>query len=203
MSSVEVLAELTKLRQICCDPHLLYENYKGGAAKLDAIVELVLSAIDAGEKILVFSQFTSFLELIAKRLGAVQVNYYTITGATPKQKRVALVNKFNVDDTPVFLISLKAGGTGLNLTGASVVIHADPWWNAAAQNQATDRAHRIGQTRVVSVQRVIAKGTIEERIMRLQVAKSELAEQVIGASGVSLSSLSTEDLIDLLSDGEM
>ena len=117
---------------------------------------------------------------------------------TPKKRRLALVNAFNADDTPVFLVSLKAGGTGLNLTGASVVVHADPWWNAAAQNQATDRAHRIGQDKVVSVQKVIAKGTIEERIMRLQEAKSDLAEQIVGAGGVSLASLTREDLIDLL-----
>ncbi|WP_080797033.1 DEAD/DEAH box helicase [Arabiibacter massiliensis] len=196
---VEVLAELTKLRQLCCDPRLLYENYDGPAAKLDAIMELVGSARDAGEKTLVFSQFTSFLDRIAERLDAAGAGYYTITGATPKKRRLALVNAFNADGTPVFLVSLKAGGTGLNLTGASVVIHADPWWNAAAQNQATDRAHRIGQDKVVSVQKVIAQGTIEERIVRLQQAKSELAEQIIGAGGISLASLSREDLIDLLS----
>ena len=195
---VEVLAELTKLRQLCCDPRLLYENYERGAAKLDAIMELVSSARDAGEKTLVFSQFTSFLDRIAERLDAAGVGYFTITGATPKKRRLALVNAFNADDTPVFLVSLKAGGTGLNLTGASVVVHADPWWNAAAQNQATDRAHRIGQDKVVSVQKVIAKGTIEERIMRLQEAKSDLAEQIVGAGGVSLASLTREDLIDLL-----
>lgn len=200
VTTVEVLAELTKLRQICCDPQLLYDNYKGGSAKLDAIVELVLSAIDAGEKVLVFSQFTSFLSLISKQLDKAGIAHYTITGSTAKQRRIALVNRFNEDDTPAFLISLKAGGTGLNLTGASVVIHADPWWNAAAQNQATDRAHRIGQTRVVSVQKVIAKGTIEERILKLQEAKSELAAQVIGASGVALSSLTAEDLFELLND---
>lgn len=197
---VEVLAELTKLRQLCCDPQLVYENYKGGSAKLDAILDLVLAANDAGEKVLVFSQFTSFLARISQRLLAAEIDHYTITGATPKQKRVALVNMFNEDSTPAFLISLKAGGTGLNLTGASVVIHADPWWNAAAQNQATDRAHRIGQTKVVSVQKVIAKGTIEERILKLQEAKSELAAQVVGASGVSLASLSAEDLFELLND---
>lgn len=195
---VEILAELTKLRQLCCDPRLLYENYAGHAAKLDAIAELVDSAMDAGEKTLVFSQFTSFLALIADQLDARGVPYFTITGATPKKRRLELVNAFNADDTPVFLVSLKAGGTGLNLTGASVVVHADPWWNAAAQNQATDRAHRIGQTQMVSVHKVIAKGTIEERILHLQDAKNELADQVIGGGGVSLASLSQEELLDLL-----
>lgn len=195
---VEILAELTKLRQLCCDPRLLYENYAGHAAKLDAIAEIVESAMDAGEKTLVFSQFTSFLQLIADVLDARGVPYFTITGATPKKRRLELVNRFNDDDTPVFLVSLKAGGTGLNLTGASVVVHADPWWNAAAQNQATDRAHRIGQTQVVSVHKVIAKDTVEERILHLQDAKTDLADQVIGAGGVSLATLSQEELLDLL-----
>ncbi len=195
---VEVLAELTKLRQLCCDPRLLYDDYRSHGAKLDAIMELVESARAGGEKALVFSQFTSFLSLIAERLDAAGVPYCTITGATPKKRRLELVNAFNEDDTPAFLVSLKAGGTGLNLTGASVVIHADPWWNAAAQDQATDRAHRIGQTKVVSVQKVIAKDTIEERIVRLQEAKSELADRIVGASGISLASLSRDDLIDLL-----
>ena len=195
---VEVLAELTKLRQLCCDPRLLYEDYAGHAAKLDAIAEIVESAMDAGEKTLVFSQFTSFLQLIAEVLDTRGVPYFTITGATPKKRRLELVNAFNADDTPVFLVSLKAGGTGLNLTGASVVVHADPWWNAAAQNQATDRAHRIGQTQVVSVHKVIAKDTVEERILHLQDAKTDLADQVIGAGGVSLATLSREELLDLL-----
>ena len=198
VSTVEVLAELTKLRQLCCDPRLLFEDYHGRGAKLSTIMELVASAMEGGEKTLVFSQFTSFLDLIAEQLDEDGTPYYTITGATPKAARVKLVDEFNENDVPVFLVSLKAGGTGLNLTGASVVIHADPWWNAAAQQQATDRAHRIGQTRVVSVQKVIAKGTIEERILRLQEEKSKLADQVIGASGVSLASLSTDDLIELL-----
>ena len=201
-SKVQILAELTRLRQLCCDPGLVYDDYKGPAAKLDAICDLVESAIEGGEKSLVFSQFTSFLSRIADRLDDMGVPYFTITGATPKRERLSLVNRFNADDTPVFLISLKAGGTGLNLTGASVVIHADPWWNAAAQDQATDRAHRIGQTRVVSVERVIAKGTIEERIVELQESKSSLADQVVGASGVSLASLSREQLADLLSPEE-
>ncbi len=201
INKVEVLAELTRLRQICCDPALLYENYRGPAAKLDAILELVAQAREAGRKVLVFSQFTSYLSRIAYALDVQEVGYYTITGSTPKQKRLELVNAFNADDTPVFLVSLKAGGTGLNLIGASVVIHADPWWNAAAQNQATDRAHRIGQERDVTVYRVIAKGSIEERILRLQEAKTELADQIIGSSGsVSLSALTREDLIDLLGD---
>lgn len=200
VSSVEVLAELTKLRQLCCDPRLLYSDYKHAGTKIQTIAEIINSTIEAEEKVLVFSQFTSFLELIATHLDDEKIKYYTITGKTNKKKRLDLVNAFNEDDVPVFLISLKAGGTGLNLTGASVVIHADPWWNAAAQQQATDRAHRIGQTRVVSVQKVIAKGTIEERILKLQEEKSKLATQIVNAGGISLANLSSQDLIDLLSD---
>ncbi len=197
---IAVLAELTKLRQICCDPKLLYSNYKHRAAKMGAICELVQNAVDNGQKVLVFSQFTSFLDLIARELDARKLAHYTITGATPKRERMNLVDKFNADDVPVFLISLKAGGTGLNLVGASVVIHADPWWNAAAQNQATDRAHRIGQTRDVSVFKVIADGTIEERILKLQEAKSDLADAVLAADGASLGSLSRDELIALLTE---
>ena len=195
---IAVLAELTKLRQLCCDPRLLYEDASQPGAKLAAIAQLVESAHEAGQKALVFSQFTSFLELIAAELSAHGWDYYTITGATPKEERLRLVERFNADEVPVFLISLKAGGTGLNLTGASVVIHADPWWNAAAQNQATDRAHRIGQTRDVSVFKVIADGTIEERIVRLQEAKSSLADAVLGADSASLAALSRDELIELL-----
>ncbi len=134
--------------------------------------------MDEGKKVLVFSQFTSFLDLIGTRLAEHGVNFYTITGETPKKRRVELVDEFNGNDVPVFLISLKAGNTGLNLVGASVVVHADPWWNAAAQNQATDRAHRIGQTQDVNVYQIVAKDTIEERILKLQEKKSELAQQV-------------------------
>ncbi|MGN0038148.1 MAG: SNF2-related protein [Coriobacteriales bacterium] len=196
-----ILAALTRLRQICCDPRLIYSDYKHAGAKMGTICELIASAIDSGQKVLVFSQFTSFLDLIAAELAARGWEHYTITGATPKKERVKLVERFNADEVPVFLISLKAGGTGLNLVGASVVIHADPWWNAAAQNQATDRAHRIGQTRDVSVFKVIADGTIEERILELQEAKSNLADAVLSADSTSLASLSREELISLLSEG--
>lgn len=197
-SAVEVLAELTRLRQIALDPALVFENYKGGAEKLGVIMELVDEAMEAGRKVLIFSQFTSYLDVLSAELDRRGIGHFAITGATPKRERVRLVNEFNGDETPVFLVSLKAGGTGLNLTGASVVVHADPWWNAAAQNQATDRAHRIGQTQVVSVHKVIAKDTVEERILHLQDAKTDLADQVIGAGGVSLASLSQEELLDLL-----
>ncbi len=198
-NKMQVLAELMKLRQICCDPGLCFENYKGESAKLEACAELVKSAVEGGHKILLFSQFTSMLELVAARLGEEGISFYTITGATPKEKRLQLVKSFNTDETKVFLISLKAGGVGLNLTGADVVIHYDPWWNLAVQNQATDRAHRIGQTKMVVVYRLIAKGTIEEKIQELQESKRALSEQVIQGDAGQLGGMSKEDFISLLS----
>ena len=202
-SAVEVLAELTRLRQIALDPALVFENYKGGAEKLGAIMELVDEAMEAGRKVLIFSQFTSYLDVLSAELNRRGIGHFAITGATPKRERVRLVNEFNGDETPVFLVSLKAGGTGLNLTGASVVVHADPWWNAAATDQATDRAHRIGQNREVDVYKVVAKGTIEERIVALQQAKRDLADSVIAATaGEALAGLTRERLAELLGEAD-
>lgn len=202
-SAVEVLAELTRLRQIALDPALVFENYKGGAEKLGAIMELVDEAMEAGRKVLIFSQFTSYLDVLSAELDRRGIGHFAITGATPKRERVRLVNEFNGDETPVFLVSLKAGGTGLNLTGASVVVHADPWWNAAATDQATDRAHRIGQNREVDVYKVVAKGTIEERIVALQQAKRDLADSVIAATaGEALAGLTRERLAELLGEAD-
>lgn len=195
---LRILAELTRLRQICCDPHLCYENYKGESAKLESCMELIESAISGGHKILLFSQFTSMLAIIEEALKERKTAYYKITGETSKQERLAMVKQFNEDDTPVFLISLKAGGVGLNLTGADVVIHYDPWWNVAVQNQATDRAHRIGQTKKVTVYKMIVKGTIEEKIVKLQESKKDLADNIINGENVGLGSLSREELMDLL-----
>ena len=195
---LQILAQLTKLRQLCCDPSLCYSNYKGGSAKLDTCIELILGGIGGGHKILVFSQFTSMLELIGKRLKKEGVAYYTLTGSTPKEERIRMVGAFQGDSVPVFLISLKAGGTGLNLTAADIVIHYDPWWNVAAQNQATDRTHRIGQKKQVSVFKLIMKNTIEENIMKLQESKKDLAEQIITEGTLSLASLTREDLLEIL-----
>jgi SNF2 family DNA or RNA helicase len=193
-----ILAELTRLRQICCDPSLCYENYKGDGAKLEACMQLISSAMDGGHRMLVFSQFTSMLEILERELEKEKIPYFKITGSTSKEKRLQMVKAFNEGDTPVFLISLKAGGVGLNLTGADVVIHYDPWWNLAVQNQATDRAHRIGQTKKVTVYKLIAKGTIEEKIQELQEKKRDLAEQVIGGETGNLGSLSREEIMGLL-----
>ena len=197
-NKIQILAELTRIRQICCDPSLIFEDYKGESAKRTACLELVRSAIEGEHKILLFSQFTSMLELLEKDLTDEGIAYYKITGSTPKQERLELVQKFNGDSTPVFLISLKAGGTGLNLTGADVVIHYDPWWNVAAQNQATDRAHRIGQTRIVSVYRIIAKNSVEEKILELQETKQNLADEILSGNTGGIGSMSREELLALL-----
>ena len=199
-NKIAILAEITKTRQICCDPGLLFENYDGDSAKRLACMELVQSVADGGHKMLLFSQFTSMLELLEEDLKKAGLSYYKITGSTPKEERVRLVNEFNGDDTPVFLISLKAGGTGLNLTGADIVIHYDPWWNTAAQDQATDRAHRIGQTKKVTVYRIIAKDTIEEKILQLQETKKELADSVLSGETRSLGSMTKEELLEILGE---
>ena len=196
----EILALLTRLRQICCDPSLVYENYGGGSAKLELCMELLDQCVDGGHKVLLFSQFTSMLDIIESRLRAAGIAYYMLTGKTNPSQRLAMVNAFNADDTPVFLISLKAGGTGLNLTGADVVIHYDPWWNISAQNQATDRAHRIGQKRSLQIYKLILKDTIEERILALQQSKADLVEKIIEADGDSLSAISPEELLALLAE---
>ncbi len=197
-NKIKVLAELTRLRQICCDPHLCFDNYEGSSAKLDSCIELVQSAMDSGHKMLLFSQFTSMLGRIRNRLEENGIPYYMITGETSKEKRLQLVKAFNEDDVPIFLISLKAGGVGLNLTGADVVIHYDPWWNAAAQNQATDRAHRIGQTKKVTVYKIIVRHSVEEKILKLQETKRDLAEQVMSGELGQLGSMSKEELMELL-----
>ena len=197
-SRIQILAELMRIRQICCDPSLCFEAYGGDSAKRLACMELVHSVIDGEHKALIFSQFTSMLALLEKDLQQEGIPYYVITGSTPKEKRLQMAKAFNNDSTPVFLISLKAGGTGLNLTGADVVIHYDPWWNAAVQNQATDRAHRIGQDKVVTVYQLILKNTIEERIVRMQQEKRDLAEDILSSEAAASSAISREDLLELL-----
>ncbi|MCR4632968.1 MAG: DEAD/DEAH box helicase [Erysipelotrichaceae bacterium] len=197
-NKIAVLAELMKLRQVCCEPGLIYEDFDGESAKRQACLELIKSAILEGHKILLFSQFTSMLEIIGKQLKKEEIPYYTITGATKKEERLKLVEAFNEDEVPLFLISLKAGGTGLNLTGADIVIHYDPWWNLAAQNQATDRAHRIGQKRVVTVYKIIAEDSIEEKIIDMQERKARLADDILDNETVSLFTLSKEELLQLL-----
>ena len=195
---LKILAAITRLRQICCAPALVYEDYQGGSAKMDTCLELIQNAIEGGHKILLFSQFTSIFDLLEPRLKKEKISFFRLDGSTNKIKRAFMVDNFNNDDTPLFLISLKAGGTGLNLTSASIVIHFDPWWNIAAQNQATDRTHRIGQTKVVSVFKLIAKNTIEEKILQLQDAKQELSDQIINEGGASIANLTKDDFEQLL-----
>ncbi|MEG1687895.1 MAG: DEAD/DEAH box helicase [Angelakisella sp.] len=194
---IQILAMITRLRQLCCDPALVYENYNQGSAKLELCLELVQSCMESGHRVLLFSQFTSMLARIADRLDAMDIDYLTITGQTAVGGRLELVNSFNEGTVPVFLISLKAGGTGLNLTGADVVIHYDPWWNSSAQNQATDRAHRIGQTKTVQVYKLIVKGTIEERILAMQRAKMELADLVVKEGDGAFARMTKEEILTL------
>lgn len=198
-NKLQILAELTRLRQICCDPALCYEDYHQGSAKLELCMEMVEDAVESGHKILLFSQFTTMLDTIGKALKKKKIAYYVLTGETKKEKRVELANAFNSNQVPVFLISLRAGGTGLNLTGADMVIHFDPWWNVAAQNQATDRAHRIGQKRVVSVFQMITANSIEEKIQQLQEKKKDLSDSIIAGDGMADTKLTKEDLLQILS----
>lgn len=199
-NKLQILSELTKLREICCDPELLFENYDGESAKRVMCVDLVKRAIEGEHRVLIFSQFTSMLSLLEQDLTREGITYYKITGSTKKEERVHLVKQFNEGNVPVFLISLKAGGTGLNLTGADTVIHYDPWWNQAAQNQATDRAHRIGQKKVVTVYKLIAKGSIEEKILKMQEMKKNLADEILSGETGGLASMSRDELLGLLGE---
>lgn len=198
-SRIKILALLTRLRQIACDPSIFLEDYVGGSGKLDMLEELVEEAVGGGHRILIFSQFTTMLQKIGQRLGQMEVSFDYLDGSTPAKERMRLVKSFNSDigGNPVFLISLKAGGTGLNLTGADMVIHYDPWWNPAVEDQATDRAYRIGQQRNVQVIKMITKGTIEEQIYELQEKKKALIDQMIQPGETFLSKLSEEEIQNL------
>ena len=159
---------------------------------------MIVNAVGAGHKILLFSQFTSMLDRLTERLKKEGIDYYLLTGAVNMEKRMQMVESCNNDDVPVFCISLKAGGTGLNLTSADIVIHYDPWWNLAVQNQATDRAHRLGQTKTVTVYKLIMKDSIEEKILKLQEAKKDLADEILKGENGNLGSLSQEELRELI-----
>lgn len=198
-SRFQILAQITKLREICCDPHLLYENYHGKSNKLIATIELIKNNLANGHKILLFSQFTAMLDILHENLARLRLPLFTITGSTPKTKRQEQVQKFNQMAQPgVFLISLKAGGTGINLTGADVVIHYDPWWNLAAEKQATDRAHRIGQKHSVKIYKMVTEDSIEERIIALQQKKAELADIILQNDQIADATMSKDDLIKIL-----
>jgi len=196
-SQIKILAALTRLRQICCHPATFIENYQGGSGKLDLLMEIIPDAIANDHRILLFSQFTSMLRIIEKELKDRNIPYFYLEGSTPTIKRNEYVKRFNAGEGKVFLISLKAGGTGLNLTGADTVIHYDPWWNPAVEDQATDRAYRIGQVNKVHVLKLITKGTIEEKIYKLQRKKKELSDSVINTKEVFINKLSKEELEEL------
>lgn len=197
-NQMKVLAALTRLRQICCHPNLFIKDYKGESSKLEQCMEITKEAIKSGHKILLFSSYTSMLEIIEKRLKDENIKYFKLTGATKVEERVDLVDEFNNNnEIKVFLISLKAGGTGLNLTGADMVIHYDPWWNVSTENQATDRAYRIGQKNNVQVYKLITKNSIEEKIYKLQKKKEKLIDNVLDTKTTFINKLSKEDILSL------
>jgi len=199
-SQIQILAALTRLRQVACDPRLLKleTDLEEESGKLNALRELVQEAIAGGHRMLVFSQFVEMLKIIRESLERDGIAYEYLDGST--KDRQAIVDRFNEEaGAPIFLISLKAGGVGLNLTGADTVVHFDPWWNPAVEDQATDRAHRIGQKKVVTVYRLIARGTVEEKILKLSSKKRELVANVLSTEEGSIRGLSRDDVEDLFS----
>lgn len=201
-SRMKILSLITRLRQICCDPASFIENYKGDSGKYHALYDILEEALENNHKVLLFSQFTTILGSIRKRLTEKGINTMYLDGAIPAKDRMNLVREFNEGEPAVFLISLKAGGTGLNLTSADMVIHFDPWWNPAVEEQAVDRAHRIGQKNTVEVIKLIAKGTIEEKIYNIQEKKKEIIEKVLDGeehTDLTLSSMSEKELAELFS----
>lgn len=196
-SRFKILSVLTRLRQICCHPSLFIENYTGESGKMQLLEEVLSGALDSGHRILLFSQFTSMLEIIKAHLNNQGISYHYLHGSIKATQRQEMVRAFNEGEGQVFLISLKAGGTGLNLTGADMVIHYDPWWNPAVENQASDRAHRIGQKNVVQVLKLITRDTIEEKIFGLQQHKKELTDAVIQPGETFLSKMSEAELREI------
>lgn len=196
-SHIKILAGLTRLRQLCCHPGIFVEDYSGDSGKLDSLVEIVQEAKNGQHRVLIFSQFTTMLQRIRETLDGHGISSMYLDGSTPMMERGELVRSFNHGQGDVFLISLKAGGTGLNLTSADMVIHYDPWWNPAVEDQATDRAHRIGQESTVQVIKLITKGTIEEKIFQLQEKKKEMIDKVIQEGETLISKLSEEELMSL------
>lgn len=201
-NKINILSALTRLRQVCCDPSVVLPDYEGDSSKMLALSDLLDEALNADHRLLIFSQFTSVLQKIALMLRQKDIDYFYLDGSTKSEDRLAMAEEFNDGNREVFLVSLKAGGFGLNLTGADIVIHFDPWWNPAVEDQATDRAHRIGQTKTVEVIKLIAKGTIEEKIFKLQEKKKDIIEQVVKSSAADsniISSLTKEDFEELFS----
>ncbi|SDH22244.1 DEAD/DEAH box helicase [Desulfosporosinus hippei] len=196
-SHIKILAALTRLRQICCHPSMFIENYSGESGKMLLLQEILTDALDSGHRILIFSQFTTMLDIIQNHLKTNNIEHFYLSGSTKAAERLNMANSFNAGQGKVFLVSLKAGGTGLNLTGADMVIHYDPWWNPAVEDQATDRAHRIGQNQAVQVIKLISQGTIEEKIIALQARKKTLVDSVIQPGETMISKLTEQELREL------
>lgn len=190
----EVLAAITELRQICCHPALVLPDYSGSSGKLEMLLEVLPGAMAAGRRVLLFSQFTSMLKILRRQLETAGYTCMYLDGETPASRRMEMTAEFNAGTTQIFLISLKAGGTGLNLTGADMVIHYDPWWNPAAEDQATDRAHRIGQTRKVEVIRLVTHDSIEEQVVALGQRKKALFDQLITPGEALVTGLTEQDI---------
>ncbi|RJR06535.1 DEAD/DEAH box helicase [Candidatus Parcubacteria bacterium] len=194
---IEILSALTRLRQICAHPGTFLDDYDGGSCKLDLAMEIITESINSSHSILLFSQFTKMLKIIRDELENNNINYYYLDGSMKPEERTMEIDNFNSDREAVFLISLKAGGTGLNLTKADIIIHFDPWWNPAVEDQASDRAHRIGQKNVVQVYKLLTEGTIEEKIAQLQERKRDLIESIIKPGESFLNKLSEEEIREL------
>ncbi|MCL1630776.1 DEAD/DEAH box helicase [Sporolactobacillus sp. CPB3-1] len=198
-SRIKILAGLTRLRQICCHPALFLEDYHGESGKLEQLLEMITDYLENGRHILIFSQFTSMLAIIRTALEEKGLSFFYLDGQTPAKQRVDMVDRFNQGEHPIFLLSLKAGNTGLNLTGADTVILYDLWWNPAVEDQAVGRAHRIGQRHVVQVVRMLTQGTIEEKIHELQQKKKDLIESVVESGDQSLSRMTEQEIKEILS----
>ena len=195
--NMNVLAEITRLRQAACSAELIEPKWVGESSKITTLTELLQGVIEGGNRALVFSQFVSFFNVVKRELDKRHVDYFYIDGSVPVKKRTEMVAAFQNGEKSVFLISLKAGGLGLNLTGANYVFHLDPWWNPAIEQQATDRAYRIGQNQAVTVYHLVSKHTIEEKIIRLHETKRELAENILEGTDISYK-LTGEELLEML-----
>ena len=197
--SINVLSELTRLRRTACSVELNDPTWIEGSSKVNAFLELVQAIVEGGHSVLVFSQFTSFLQLVQRTLKENHLPFLYLDGAVPLKQREQLVHDFQKGKSPIFLISLKAGGVGLNLTAANYVIHLDPWWNPAIEQQATDRAYRIGQTQAVTVYHLISRHTIEEKILRLHESKRALSDSILEGAENNFK-LTAKDLLEMLSN---
>lgn len=197
VNKVQILALLMRLRQLCCEPRMVYENIVNTSSKLKSAIEIIDNAVQNKQQVLLFSTFRQSLDYIAEELSVHNISFKMLTGSTSKEKRREFVEAFQNDEFSVFLISLKAGGTGLNLTNAEVVIHFDPWWNISVQNQATDRAHRIGQKKNVQVYKLVMKDSIEEKIVDLQSKKKDLADMFVENNDGHISSMSKDEIVEL------